>query len=169
MAAMTSLLKSRLGNQSSRLITQNLTSTRALCGRKSQLGTSSPAVLRAANRDLWATSKRLLSLSLAWLVLLAGCAVGPNYKRPEVAVPSDFRGEEGAAQQASFADLPWWEAFKDQRLQQLIQTALTNNYDLRIAITRVEQARQLARQAKAQFFPMMKQARGTGLGQLQPA
>jgi multidrug efflux system outer membrane protein len=69
--------------------------------------------------------------------------VGPNYKRPAVNAPASFRGAQGAAQQASFADLPWWEVFKDDTLQGLIRTALTNNYNLRIAITRVEQARAL--------------------------
>jgi multidrug efflux system outer membrane protein len=87
------------------------------------------------------------------LVFLAGCAVGPNYKRPQVDTPTNFRGAEGQAQLASIADLPWWEVFKDNRLKELIQTALANNYDLRIAITRIEQARQIAAQAHSQFLP----------------
>ena len=94
----------------------------------------------------------------ALIILLSGCAVGPNYKRPVVNVPTDFRSQEGAAQQASFADLPWWEVFKDETLKGLIQTALTNNYDLRIAVTRVEQSRQLAAQARSQFFPFVNYA-----------
>ena len=97
-------------------------------------------------------------------MLFSGCAVGPNYKRPAVSVPPDFRSAEGAAQQASIADLPWWEVFKDERLKELIQTALVNNYDLRVAITRVEQARQIARQAKAEFLPMMNYQAGSGYG-----
>jgi multidrug efflux system outer membrane protein len=96
--------------------------------------------------------------------VFSGCTVGPNFKRPAVAVPSDFRGEGGAAQQASFADLPWWEVFKDERLKQLIQTALANNYDLRVAVTRVEQARQLALQARAQYFPFLTYSAGSGYG-----
>ena len=108
---------------------------------------------------------RLRSLAVSAIaLLLAGCAVGPNYKRPAVNVPAEFRGAEGASQQASIADLPWWEVFKDQRLKELIQTALTNNYDLRVAITRVEQSRQLARQAKAQYFPMMNYQTSSGYG-----
>jgi multidrug efflux system outer membrane protein len=79
--------------------------------------------------------------------------VGPNYQRPKVNVPPAFRGAEGAAQQASFADLPWWEVFKDDTLKGLIKTALANNYDLAIAVTRVEQARQIAAQAHSQYFP----------------
>ncbi|HVN19127.1 MAG TPA: efflux transporter outer membrane subunit [Dongiaceae bacterium] len=99
------------------------------------------------------------------LTLLAGCAVGPNYKRPAVTVPVEFRGAEGTAQQASIADLPWWEVFKDERLKELIQTALANNYDLRVAVSRIEQSRQIARQAKAQYFPMMNYQAGSGYGQ----
>jgi len=97
----------------------------------------------------------VLALTLAVSLCLSGCAVGPNYVRPKVDAPSDFRGVEGAAQQASFADLPWWEAFKDQRLAELIQTALANNYDLRVAITRIEQSRQIALQSRALYFPFV--------------
>src|SRR3974377_1553220 len=86
-------------------------------------------------------------------VLLSGCAVGPNYPRPKVHVPPAFHGAEGAAQQASFADLPWWEVFKDDTLKGLIKTALANNNDLAIAVTRVEQARQISAQARSQYFP----------------
>jgi outer membrane protein, multidrug efflux system len=96
----------------------------------------------------------LLLLSFVPL-LLPGCAVGPNYQRPKVNVPADYRDAEKAAQQASIADLPWWEVFKDEQLKNLIQTALANNYDLKIAVTRVEQARQIAAQARAQYFPFI--------------
>jgi outer membrane protein, multidrug efflux system len=96
---------------------------------------------------------RILALTLAAFLFLSGCAVGPNYVRPKVDVPSDFRGVEGAAQQASFADLPWWDVFKDEQLKYLVQTALTNNYDLAIAVKRIEQSRQIAAQARAQYFP----------------
>jgi len=97
----------------------------------------------------------LLVVILAPFLCFSGCAVGPNYVRPKVNAPADFRGVEGAAQQASFADLPWWEAFKDERLKELVQTALANNYDLRVAVTRIEQSRQIAAQARAQYFPFV--------------
>ena|SRR5579859_958893 len=89
------------------------------------------------------------------LVLLIGCAVGPNYRRPKINVPPQFRGAEVAAQGASIADLPWWEVFKDPQLISLIQTALANNYDLRVAATRIEQSRQLEAQARAEYFPFL--------------
>jgi NodT family efflux transporter outer membrane factor (OMF) lipoprotein len=73
----------------------------------------------------------------------AGCMVGPNYKRPAVAVPATFRAPEPlpAGQAASLADLKWFEVFKDDKLQELIRTALVKNYDLRDAVLRVEEAR----------------------------
>jgi multidrug efflux system outer membrane protein len=100
-------------------------------------------------------SPRSLLAVLALFVFLPGCAVGPNYRRPKVNVPAEYRGAQGAAQQASLADLPWWEVFKDERLKELTQTALANNYDLRIAVTRIEQSRQIALQAQAQYFPFL--------------
>lgn len=102
-----------------------------------------------------ASSASLWPLLLSVLSLLPGCAVGPNYQRPKVNVPTEYRSAEGAAQQASIADLPWWEVFKDDRLKNLVQTALVNNYDLRIAVTRIEQARQIAAEARAQYFPFL--------------
>jgi multidrug efflux system outer membrane protein len=70
-----------------------------------------------------------------------------------VNAPAAFRGAEGAAQQASFADVPWWEVFKDDTLKALVKDALANNYDVAIAATRVEQAREVAAQARSQYFP----------------
>ncbi len=85
-------------------------------------------------------------------VVMAGCAVGPDYKRPMVASPSAFR-DDAAPTNSSFADLDWWQVYRDNTLQALVREALTNNNDLRIAMTRVEQARASAMQARAQFVP----------------
>lgn len=80
-------------------------------------------------------------LALA-LSLTSGCAVGPNYHRPAVQAPPAFRGpDQSQAQTASFADLPWWQVFQDPQLQDLIRTALKQNYDLEIAVERVTAAR----------------------------
>jgi multidrug efflux system outer membrane protein len=75
--------------------------------------------------------------------LLTGCTVGPNYRRPAVKVPENFRAPDPLPppQAASLADLKWFEVFRDQNLQQLVRIALEQNYDLRDAVTRVEQAR----------------------------
>jgi NodT family efflux transporter outer membrane factor (OMF) lipoprotein len=85
--------------------------------------------------------KRLiLSLGAA---LLAGCTVGPNYTRPSLATPAAFRAPEPIppSQAASLASLKWFDIFKDDKLQELIRTALQQNYDLRDAVARVEAAR----------------------------
>jgi multidrug efflux system outer membrane protein len=103
--------------------------------------------------SLPAKNHRRAYLALALCVaLFASCAVGPNYKRPAVNSPTVFR-DDNAATNTSFADLDWWQIYRDGNLQGLIREALTNNYDLRIAMTRVEQARAVAMQARAQFVP----------------
>jgi multidrug efflux system outer membrane protein len=80
--------------------------------------------------------------------------VGPNYKRPQTGVPPAFRGETESGTN-SLGDLPWTNVFQDDALQELIRTALTNNYDLRIAVTRVEQAQDVAAEARSQLFPQV--------------
>lgn len=87
-------------------------------------------------------------------VLVAGCiTAGPNYARPEMAPPAAFRdaGEQQGAE--SLADIPWWQVFQDEALQALIRDAIAHNYDLRIAIARVQEARALARVAKSFLYP----------------
>jgi len=86
------------------------------------------------------------------LALLAGCAVGPDYKRPPVAEPQVFRGQP-AAEAASLADLPWWEAFQDPVLKDLIREALTSSYSVQLAAARVQEARAYVGEARAKFFP----------------
>src|SRR5258705_4342607 len=106
------------------------------------------------------SNHRWLALTLFIAVgFLSGCAVGPNYKRPSVNVPLTYRGpvvdenspassaQQPATQQppsastASLGNEKWWEVLQDKELQGLIRTALKNNYDLRIAATRVLQAK----------------------------
>src|SRR5204863_2539353 len=91
-------------------------------------------------------------LLLCGISLLTGCAVGPNYKRPVIDSPAGFRTENQATN-GPYSELKWWEVYKDETLQALIREALTNNYDLLIAMARVEQARALAMQARSQFVP----------------
>ena len=69
--------------------------------------------------------------------------VGPDYRRPAVTTPDAFRGASAAIppDQQSIAELKWFEVFQDEQLQELIRTALTQNYDLRDAVARVDAAR----------------------------
>ena len=86
------------------------------------------------------------------LIFPSGCAVGPNYARPAVNTPPAYRGDTTPANGLS-ADLNWWQVYDDAMLQSLIREAFTNSYDLRIAVTRVEQARAVVMQARSQFVP----------------
>ena len=87
--------------------------------------------------------RSLIAFSLVML-LLSGCTVGPNYKRPRVDVPGTYRGAvpQEAQQPAaeSLGDQKWWEVFQDKQLQDLVHTALQQDYDVRIAATRILQA-----------------------------
>ena len=99
--------------------------------------------------------EKWLAFACAALLALAGCAVGPNYHRPVVNAPTGFRDATNTVSTNSLADLPWWGVFKDPVLQDLVRVALTNNYDLRITLTRVDQARALQMQARSQFLPQL--------------
>jgi multidrug efflux system outer membrane protein len=94
-------------------------------------------------------------LFLAIAVLLAGCAVGPNYKRPTVNVPTDYRDSMAAqtAAASSFGNENWWQVYQDPVLEQLIHTALQQNYDVRIAATRVLEAQAQVGITRANQFP----------------
>src|SRR5215469_5494062 len=89
-------------------------------------------------------------------LLLIGCTVGPKYKRPPVTVPDAYRGlapEASPQTAASLGDEKWWTVFQDPQLQQLIRTALSQNYDVRISATRVLQARAALGIRRADQFP----------------
>lgn len=106
----------------------------------------------------------LFCLVLAGMILLqAGCAVGPDYKRPPMASPAGYRDESSKATN-SMGDLPWWEVFHDTHLQALVRTAITNNYDVRIAAARVEQARAMVAEARSQLFPQVNYNGAVGRG-----
>ena len=91
---------------------------------------------------------------------LAGCMVGPNYHRPAVQTPTTYRetGENSQlqAQAASYADLPWWQVFQDPQLQELIRTALKQNYDLQLATERINAARAQLAITRSSLFPQVQ-------------
>ena len=92
--------------------------------------------------------------------LLAGCMVGPNYHRPAAQTPTAFRDlsekSQVSAQAASYADVPWWQVFQDPQLQELIRTALKQNYDLQIATERINQARAQVAVTRSSLFPQLQ-------------
>src|SRR6201997_188365 len=90
---------------------------------------------------------------------LSGCMVGPNYHRPAVQTPTAFHApdvtQETEPQTSSFADLPWWQVFHDPQLQDLIRTALKQNYDLQLAVERVNAARAQVGIVRSNQFPQV--------------
>jgi multidrug efflux system outer membrane protein len=104
---------------------------------------------------------RRLLLAAALLTLAVGCTLGPDYERPPVATPEQWR--QVAASEASLANLPWWELFEDEQLQSLITTALAENRDLKIAIERIEEARATYGFSRADLYPQID-ASATGGG-----
>jgi outer membrane protein, multidrug efflux system len=87
-------------------------------------------------------------------MFVAGCTAGPNYRRPDLAPPPAFRGAPAAAPDGvPLADLKWFEVFKDERLQEMIRTALVRNHDLREAVVRVDAARANLGLARSDQFP----------------
>ena len=99
------------------------------------------------------TAHRFASVFLS--LLLSGCAVGPNYRRPPITAPESVRGQTAPAQAASLADTAWWEIFRDESLQGLIDEALKNGFDVRLAAARLEEARANAGIARSEFFPQV--------------
>jgi multidrug efflux system outer membrane protein len=88
-------------------------------------------------------TRALYSLfTVTLVVLVAGCTVGPRYQRPVVDVPAAYRGpaDLSKSKDISLGDAKWWTVFQDPQLQDLIRVALRENYDVRIAATRVLQA-----------------------------
>jgi NodT family efflux transporter outer membrane factor (OMF) lipoprotein len=93
---------------------------------------------------------------------LAGCVQGPDYKRPSVTTPADWSGvlrtEPGDDVRLAHGRMPearWWQAFKNEELTSLIETALANNHDVRRASARVLEARAVSRQAYAGLLPQV--------------
>lgn len=101
---------------------------------------------------------RRLTLGALISLLPACAAVGPDYKRPELPVPAEYRGNveaETVASPETFGDLEWFRIFRDDALQALIEEAVGNNYDVRIAAQRVLEARAGVTIARSALFPSL--------------
>lgn len=98
----------------------------------------------------------------ALMLTLAGCAVGPNYRRPPNGATVTFRG--AGTETNSLGDYVWWKLFNDPELQELVRVALTNNYDVRIAAARLEQARAIWSEHRSLFLPQVNYLGGIGRG-----
>ncbi len=101
--------------------------------------------------------RSLYALVGASAVFLSACTVGPNYQRPKIDVPATYRTpsqpQAAPASAASLGDEKWWNVFQDAELQQLIRTAIKQNYDVQIAASRVLQARNQVTITRSNQFP----------------
>jgi len=113
--------------------------------------------------------KSIVLLSVAFL--LSGCTVGPNYKRPTVAVPTAYRGalpdSTPQTETASLGDQKWWDIFQDEQLRTLIRVALQQNYDVRIAASRILEAKAQLGITRADQFPTV--SGGAGIADVRTA
>jgi multidrug efflux system outer membrane protein len=98
--------------------------------------------------------RKATAVALLLLLLLSGCSLGPKYNRPTVQPPANFYTEQQATT-ISAADQGWWDLFKDPVLQGLIREGLQNNYDLQLAVSRVEQERALLGVTHSQYYPQV--------------
>lgn len=99
-------------------------------------------------------TKATIKIVALWaLVLLSGCAVGPDFKQPVVATPGSYRLDTMPVGTAE--DLKWWELFEDPVLYTLVSAALENNRDLKIAAARIEQARAFLGFTRADQYPAL--------------
>ena len=96
---------------------------------------------------------RLLLIGAA--AICTGCMVGPDYKRPDVPAPPQFRAGEPQPSQASLGDAKWFDVFQDETLRRLIEEALRANYDLRIAAQRVLAAEGQLKATRSALFPQL--------------
>jgi len=108
---------------------------------------------------------------LSAALLLSGCTVGPNYKRPVVAVPPTYRGavpdETAQTDTATLGDQKWRDIFQDEQLRALIRISLQQNYDVRIAASRVLEANAQLGITRADQFPTL--GAGAGIGDVRTA
>ncbi len=93
-------------------------------------------------------------------LLLAACAMGPDYERPETAMPGAF--EQAADSGASIANLNWWELFGDEQLNSLVRIALEQNRDMAIAVSRIEEARAALGFVRSDQYPQFEVSAGAG-------
>src|SRR3954469_24518884 len=88
---------------------------------------------------------QLILVTAAAASIAACTTVGPNYQRPPLPTPSQFRFADQTAQAESLADLPWWQVFDDPSLQTLVREAVVNNLDVRVAAARGQELRERGR------------------------
>jgi outer membrane protein, multidrug efflux system len=104
--------------------------------------------------------KKPFLASILAAAVTTGCMVGPNYHKPAVPIPPSYRdlseNHQAGAQVASYADLPWWQVFQDPKLQELVRTALKQNYNLQLAVGRINSSRAQLAVTLSSLFPQVQ-------------
>jgi multidrug efflux system outer membrane protein len=98
-------------------------------------------------------ARRRLLIAAVLGALVTSCTVGPDYVRPPVVVPEHWR--HVTPEDASIANIPWWDLFQDEQLRSLITTALEENRDLKIAVERIEEARARYGISRSELYPQL--------------
>ncbi len=120
--------------------------------------------MKMTRRTVWITGTAIA-------VLLAGCAVGPDYKKPDVELPAAWQGDipfNTAKPDDAAAKGNWWELFHDEKLNDLEQKAIAQNQSLKLAVTRLEQARAQVTVASAGLFPQASLQAGAARDKVPP-
>jgi multidrug efflux system outer membrane protein len=98
----------------------------------------------------------------AFVSILVGCTLGPDYERPELDIPVKYIDSKPSVE--SIANLEWWKIFQDKQLQSLIETTLEENKDLGIALARIEEAYAAVTIVRSEQFPTVDASGEAGRG-----
>ena len=108
----------------------------------------------------------LMAMTLCGTLIVAGCTMGPDYKRPETPMPEVY--QQATELGVSIANLNWWELFGDEQLNSLVRVALDQNKDMAIAVSRIEEARATLGFVRSDQYPQFEVAAGANRGNSVP-
>lgn len=145
----------RTGILSALPVRRNLTESVAGVARQRRLPLASFCRAFGARTRLQLRSQSMIVAVLVISLFASSAVAQKKYERPDVKTPDTFRGADAVAptDQTSIGDLKWFEVFKDDELQTLVRTAMDQNYDLRLAVARINAARANVGLARSNQFP----------------
>jgi len=118
--------------------------------------TAKPAEIVLSGRERRRQART--AAALAWALLLTSCVTGPDYQRPAMDTPANYKSATPGETAQPVLARDWWRLFDDPTLNTLVEEALTANQDLKAAMARVAQARASARSVKSSFYPVVTMA-----------
>jgi multidrug efflux system outer membrane protein len=101
------------------------------------------------------TSAKTVAAAMACAALLSACTLGPDYKRPSLALPVDYDASTANTTSNAPVAIPndWWKLYNDPKLNELVEASVANNPNIKLAIARVDEARATLREANSALFP----------------